>query len=212
VVLFFLPWVGLQCKYPKDVDLKNPNAKLDEKNLAWKTIVSQSGFQAATGEYTIVDEDLRQVEEQAKKMKGQAGVKAGQKEEKPDSALLLWGFLIAAVAGIFIGFLVPSSPAKQGMLTVCCLIALGTVGAQAAIGFPIGKEKNDMKGMGGNNNMGVKQEDFVRTTYKVPFYLTLVLCVGAAVTTLLETSPKPKKKKKRYVEEEEEEELPEEDS
>jgi hypothetical protein len=187
------------------MDFKNPNAKVDTKNMTWRPLLSQTGFQAATGKYSFVDPEMQQLVEKGEKIKGQIGGSKENKEEKLDSALLLWGFVIAILAGTVFGLIMPSSLTKKGILILCCLVALGAVGAQTAIGFPISKQKDDMKGMGGNNNaaqLGLKPEDLMRTSYKIPFYLTFLFCVGAIATTLLEESPMPRKKK-RHIEEDE---------
>jgi hypothetical protein len=206
LILFFLPWVEIQCPMPKDLDFKNPNAKLDTKNFDWTPLVRQSGFQAATGNYSLVDPGLQ-------KMMDQAPTK-DKKDDKTPAAPLLWLFLLAIVSGIVIGFVVPSSPIKKGILIVCCILALGTAGIQAAIGFPItNQSKDQMKNSGGKKNdlqmgMGLGDMEMIKTTLKFPFYLTLLFCIGAVVTSVLESAPKPRKKKRIVEEEEDSDEEP----
>jgi hypothetical protein len=200
IILFFLPWVEIQCPMPKGLDFNNPNAQFDPKNIDWTPMVRQSGFQAATGNYSFVDPNLQKMTEQANTK--------DKKDDKPAAALLLWVFFLAVIAGTSIGFIVPSSSKKKGLLLVCCIVAFGTVGTQAAIGFPISSQtKNEMKRDKGQNNMpmgmGLKEDEMFKTSLKISFYLTLLFCLGATVTTLLESVPKPRKKK-RHTEEEDE--------
>ncbi len=175
---------------PKDLDFKNPNLKIDAKNVEWTPLVRQSGFQAATGDFSLVDPSLQ-------KMREQAGSK-DKNEDKPDVAPLLWGFFLAIFAGSVIGFVVPSSSTKKGLLILCCIVALGAVGTQAVVGFPISRQtKEEMRRDTGKKNdlqLGFGEGEMMRTSLKLPFYVTLLFCVGATVTTLLEPVPRPRKK------------------
>jgi F0F1-type ATP synthase assembly protein I len=181
-------------------DFQNPNfmAKFDPKDVVWTPFIQQSGLQAATGNYSFVDPTLQKLAEQ------QAGQKEKEKD-KPDAAPLLWVFLAALLVGTLIGFFVPSSGQKKGLLIVCCFVALGMAGGQAVIGFPIANQiKEQMKGdKGGKNDFPRDLGDGPKTSLKIPYFLTLLFCVGAIVTTFLEPARKPRRK--RIVEEEDDE-------
>jgi F0F1-type ATP synthase assembly protein I len=210
LILFFLPWVEIQCQMPRDFNFKNPNAKFDPNDLVWTPVIHQSGLQVATGQYSFSDSEMQKeadqhADQKAKQKDQPIGQKAKQKDQ-PDAAPLLWVFLAAVVAGILIGFFVPSSAQKKGLLIVCCLVALGMAGGQAVIGFPITQQiKEQLKvDKDGNNGLQMETREMFKSSLKIPFYLTLLFCAGAIVTTLLEPVHKPRKRQ-RIVEEDDDE-------
>lgn len=208
LVLFFMPWVEVQCPMPKggmnfnlDVAGKAP-PKPAMPEVMWTSFITQSGLQATTGDYSFSDSLMRQM----------AKEKGGQKESIP-AAPILWGYMIAVVVGIGVGLAMPLGGTRKVLLLVCCAGALATAGGQAAIGFPIAKEiEEEMKkdklggpnkglgggglGMGGGDaggfDMGPPKglpglDDLApKTVIKFSFYLALLFAAGALVTTVLE--------------------------
>ena len=211
-VLFFLPWVEVQCGMPNlgklGGNIGDPNAappKITSKDLTYSPLLTQSGFQAAMGEYTMA-ESVRAMMDQGKQMAKQMGgdVKE-EKQEKVRSAPVLWLFPAAAIAGVVLGLVLPSGGARKFILVLCCGLALASVGTQAVIGFPVTEDvKKDPElaggGKGGKNDDlgGLKPDDIIRTVYKFPFYLALLFAVGGLVTALIEPTGSPKAKRSRY--------------
>ena len=204
LILFFLPWIEIQCPMPKDFKNPNPNAnmKFDPKDVDWTPFIRQSGWQAATGNYSLVDPTLQKMMDQ------QADKKEKEKEkDKPDMAPLLLIFLFVVIVGILVGFIFSPSPLKKGVLAGCCLLALATAGAQAAAGFPITKQIKEQsnRDAGKMGNLQLGTGEMLKSSLQISLYLTLLFTVGALVTTVLEPVRKPKKKKRVVIEEEDEE-------
>src|SRR5262245_8634180 len=101
IVLFFLPWIDIQCPVPDFNNLKiggaPPDPKAALKNASYTPLLSQTGLQAATGKYTIEEPLLRQQIEESKRAARNMGVQA-QKEDEIKAAPLLWGYLGAVIA------------------------------------------------------------------------------------------------------------------
>lgn len=201
VVLFFLPWIEIQCGVPDLGNLANPGnignfdnpakaAKPDLKVTSWRPLFTQTGLEAATGEYTIADPDLRAFMDKGKQAARDAGVQPNARakgEDKPKTAPLLWGYLIAAVVGVVLGLILPSGGLRKVLLILCCAIALVAAGGQAAAGFPIEQDIKEQKGKAKGNDFGNPGgEEFIRARYKIPFYLALLFATGALVTALAE--------------------------
>jgi hypothetical protein len=202
--LFFLPWIEIQC--PK-LDLNGLDGKAgggrkpDPRAESYTPFISQSGFQVATGDYTIQDGFTRMMMEQ--------GDKSGappKKEDEIPQAPLLFGFLVAVSFGAVLGFALTPGWARKIVLILCCIGALGVIGGQFAMGFPIekavreGKKKDAARGGGGDfdRKSDVAPEEIFKTVYKWPFYLSLALVLGAAFTALIEPGPpSPKRKRDR---------------
>jgi hypothetical protein len=213
LLLFFLPWVELQCPMPKggmNMQLNEP--KLDSKDVVWTGFIHQSGLQVATGKFSFSDSTMQQM---ADAKGGPKGGKDKDGKDGPDAAPLMWVYLLAVLGAVALGFVLPSGAARKAALAACCGLALVVAGGQAAMGFPIAKAMNDDPKLGGAKGGGkanpMTDEMFgdlkPKVKYKFPFYLSLLLCVGGLVTALIEPGP-PVKPRKRRVEEADDEYLP----
>ena len=203
VILIFLPWIEIQCPMP---DLGNPNVlgpvggdapkKASTKDMKYTSLLTQSGLQIATGEYTMTDPTMRKMMEQAKELGKQAG--GEQKEDKVKKAPLLWLYPIAAIGGIFAGFVMPGGGPRKAMLVICCALALLAVGGQAAMGFPVEKDIKEQQAkdqkQGGGAAVAIEGDVF-KTVYKFPFYLALILAFGGILTAAIEPENFGKKKR-----------------
>ncbi|AWM38597.1 hypothetical protein GobsT_32250 [Gemmata obscuriglobus] len=237
LILFFLPWIELSCTLPPDVAKNAPPGELEKlkKDTGIDPsrpirMYTQSGLQIATGDVSVSPDFEKGVE----RVRGGAGAGPGPKfgpdpSNKADgqTAPLLFLFPVALLAGIVIGFVPWPHLARRLVLVVCCLGAMGIVGAHAAIGFPlekeIAKQKEKMKGGGAFGAApGAKaapgtagEPEVFRVRWQIPLYLTLILLLGAAGTAFLDAGLTAKKKPKRryradeeYEDDEEEEERP----
>ncbi len=105
--------------------------------------------------------------------------------------------LVGGVLGIVLG---PGLP-RRLVVAGCCAGAIGVVGIQAAIGFPIEqqikkeaeKEKEMAKQFGGDAS---KVENPFKIVWKFPLYLTLLLLVGATGTAFVDGGVKKRKPKR----------------
>ena len=197
LVLFFLPWVEIQCPMPKGgagmgmggFEPKPGKAAPDSKDFAWTGFLSQSGLQVATGKYSFVDPSM---EKMAKMEKGDKKSKDGKdgkdgKDEGPDAAPLIWVYFLAVAAAVVVGFVMPAGGKRKVVLAACCGGALLVAAGQAAMGFPISKAmKEDATGKKGNAADDMFGGLAPKTVLKFPFYLSLALCVGGLVTALIE--------------------------
>jgi hypothetical protein len=193
VILFFLPWTEIQCPMPAgglNFDFNAPR-KAGPPEIAWTGFVQQSGFQVATGTYSFVDTTLQRMFEAEK----------GAKKDDIPGAPLLWGYLIAVFVGVGLGFAMAPGKVRKCALVACCILALGSAGGQAAMGFPL-KTKLDEeikkdRGVAGvlgpqrGNAKGNFGDDLEpRSALKIPFFLALLFALGALVTAVLEpTTP-----------------------
>jgi hypothetical protein len=200
LVLFFLPWVEIQCpaidlgdlqfKMPANGDVEKQPAKKPEKYTAFLT---QTGLQAATGKYTFADSSVQQMMDQAKKM----APPGAKKEDEIKAAPLLFLVPIAALAGMVVGLAMPASGAKKGILIVCCALVIATAGGQAAMGFPVEKDiKKQQEEKGKQGAPPGLEGDAFKTVYKVPFFLTLVFALGGLVTAAIEPATSAKKRRR----------------
>ena len=207
LILFFLPWVEIQCPAP---DLKNlggqpgnlndgpPSKKAAPENLVYRPLITQSGLQAATGGYSVADPMMQAMMQEAK----QGGAK-GAKEDEIKAAPLLLIFPVAALLGIAVGFALPGSKAKKAILVLCCLAMLGSAGGQVAMGFPITKDIQEQQKKDGAKGAGGAAvpagEDIIKTVFKIPLFLALFLAAGGLVTALIEpTATAVKRNKPKY--------------
>ncbi len=175
--------------------------KVDGMPTGPQPLLSQSGLQIATGGYTITNPLL------TGEMGGKGGPKAGGAKDKdddgPPGAPLLFLFPVAVLAGIVIGFLPLAGTGRKLMLFACCGVALGVIGVQAGMGFPVKKsfdedKTNSRKGGGGGRPMMEEGMD-LKVVWKVPLYITLFFLVGAAGTAFLGGGkPAPKSGRRRY--------------
>lgn len=211
LLLFFLPWIEIQCPMPDLNKIQaEPGKKAappDPKNMPYIPLISQSGFQAATGAYTFADPMIRQQMEQSKAMGGGLGkggkdAKAGSDKDEPSGAPLLWLYLVAVVAGIAVGFVLQTGKVRKLVLIGCCVLALVAAGGQALIGFPITQKIREQPtgmpgGRGGEGAPKLDPDDVMKTVYKIPFFLALALCVGGIITAAV--TPNSPSKPKRPV-------------
>jgi hypothetical protein len=196
LILFFLPWIEVQCRVP---DLKNTE---DNQTAVWDGISSQSGFQAATGK-------------QALKPAFRAAAKSEEHlkaAEKATPAPILWAYLGAVIAGVVVGLACPPDGLRKAALVSCCVLALASVGSQTTMGFPVEKDwadeikkqeaeqakyqrlADDILELSGEpkqntpqeTRSGTKPTDALRTSYKAPFYLSLLFAIGALLSALFE--------------------------
>jgi hypothetical protein len=213
LIMFFLPWIEIQCPMPDMKAAMDPSKKgpPDLKSMPYVSFVTQSGWQAATGDYTFADPMIQKQMDSAKSMaadlekmgdKSGKSAKVEKKKDGPDGAPLLWVHLLGVIAGIGVGFAMPLGKARKFALIGCCAVALLTTGGQAAMGFPITKKmkedgaKEGMGGMGGMGDMGpgagkgasapkLNPDDVFKTVYKFPFFLSIFLTIGALATAAI---------------------------
>jgi hypothetical protein len=149
------------------------------------------------------------------------GVFAGRKK-KGATAPFLMLYPLAVLGGVIVGFVLGPGSARRITLLSVCLGALVLVGLHAVIGFPVERQikelaENDsgmglggfggMGGFGGGNKFGgdrddkqstPKVEDVFRVTWQIPLYLTLLLLLGAACTSVLDGGPGTKARRNVY--------------
>ncbi len=224
LVLFFLPWIEVQCPSPDFSDPNNmklkpgqPPPRVDPKKVTYRSLLTQSGFQAATGNYTITDPDLEKMRDTSKKMGSDKGSKkgskdSGAKEDEISSAPLLFLYPLAAIAGIVVGLVLPGSGLKKGILIGCCAVALLAAAGQAAVGFPVEnkikepKTQNKKGGPNDDDTIRFTNNDDLKIMFKFPFFLALLFPIGGIVTAALEpteTVTKSGKKKRKYYQDDE---------
>jgi len=228
LVLFFLPWIEVQCPSPDFNDLDNtksikpgqPPPRVDPKKVTYRSMLTQSGFQVAAGNYTISDPDMQKMRDTSKKMgNDKRGKDGGGNEDEISSAPLLFLYPLAVIAGIVVGLVLPGSGLKKGILIGCCAVALLTAAGQAAVGFPVEKKIKEPKNQ--NKKGGPNDEDTIRLAsnedlkivFKFPFYLALILPIGGIVTAALEPTEtatkygqKYGKQKRKYYQDDEDDE------
>jgi hypothetical protein len=218
LVLFFLPWIELSCTPPPEVTSGKAGqeeiAKFKKETGVDPTrpigIVNQTGLQIATGK-SSESSDFKKIMEAMKKEMGGAGgglnVKEDPSKKDLDKAPFLYVYLLALVGGIVLGFVPWASPARKFLVLGLCLLALGVVGIQAAVGFPMEREmKKDVGKLKGGDpfgdpaasgKAGGNQQEVVKVKWKLPLYLTFLLLVGAAGTSMLGAVATPPRRKYR---------------
>ncbi len=238
LILFFLPWIELQCSLPPELLKDAPKSGLESMKKDGVdpskpiSMLTQSGLQIATGGSSPSSDMEKFSKSMAKGMGGEPQAKSSAKKNKDDDvkgAPLMYLFPVALIAGIVLGCLPWQSLARRLILAGCCMGAFGVVGLQALMGFPmekeIAKQKDQMKGMGGMGGLGgappkgktdtkEKEPEIFRVAWKIPLYLTLLLLLGAGATAFIDGgSLGGKKKTKRpvYDDDDDEEEEVEED-
>jgi hypothetical protein len=201
LILFFLPWVEVQCAFPKASASMQSLEKMDPADVVWAGVLQQSGIEITLGQVTYADQTKQASIEKSSK---------AAKESGPGGAHLLWLYLLALLAGIGLGFALPVGKARKPALAGCCALALLVAGGQATMGLPVMKGlEAQAEGMMGSKKDKESLDDIVRLKYKFPFYLSMFLLVGALGTALLEpgaaTGPPPRPKDEEEPEEDEEE-------
>jgi hypothetical protein len=166
LILFFLPWVEVQCSLPSSKIKEMPPQMVEaaKKEMGIDptksiSMFSQSGWQIATGDISP-GSDLKKMMEKDKGKGG--GKKPGggdepgpmggpnlgpdpdamnkQMKDESGSAPLLYLYPVALLGGIVCGLL-PIMPMVRRILTAgCCAAAFGVVALQCLIGFPIENE------------------------------------------------------------------------
>jgi hypothetical protein len=173
LILFFLPWIELQCVVPASELKARPKEQLEKmkKESGWDptkpfSMYSQSGFQIATGGVSMGSDLRRSTEKMTKDLGGlgagakpDASMEAGGKKSEAGSAPLMFLFPLAIIAGIVLGFVLGAGMARRIALLSVCLGAFLLVLLQSLIGFPMERDlkkdaETNMKGMGGMGEMG----------------------------------------------------------
>lgn len=200
LLLFFLPWIEIQCT-PK------PGAKPDPMTGGMPTgpqpLVAQSGLQIATGGYTFSNPML------ADRGKGRPTADGKADEGGPGAAPLLLLFPVAVLLGIVFGFLPMGGVSRKLAVFSCCAVAFGSIGVQAAIGFPLKKSFDEdqakaPQGGGGGEMMMADDSMTIELVWKIPLYATLVFLIGATGTSFLGGAGKPAREpRRRYADEDE---------
>jgi hypothetical protein len=161
-VLFVTPWVEIECVGGKNLQ-PGPFGSL--------TVVEQTGLEAATGDMTIGS-------------RFRAEIAQIPPDKRPEPSLLLWVSLAAAAIGVVVGFAMPVGLARKAILVVCCLLTVGCIGGQAAIGFPVEKM---IPAFEAEAKKREPTAAFVfRTRYTVFFYATVAVAGGALLTALID--------------------------
>jgi hypothetical protein len=186
---FFLPWIDVRCESSKDESYG---------------IVTQSGYQIATGESSEGDAKDKMEE----KMKG-LGIpvkkddlkeKVGEKE-KFKEVPVLWGFVGCVGVGAILCLLLPAGAAWRAGALVAALGAVGVLGYQVSEGFPAAQKiKADAESKAqqkGKPNIAMPlniAEPKVVVVYKPGFYLAWFLAGLPAVLALIDIviAPKPR--------------------
>lgn len=161
-------------------------------------MLTQSGFQIATGKYTFTDPKIQQMMEIEKaKGEGPGSVKIEKKKEV-DRAPLLLAYPLAAIAGIVIGLAMPGSVLKKGLLLGCCLAVLLVTAGQAAMGFPIEnaiRQDRAVDPIDFDEPMALPQarvdaKPDLKIKMQIAFFFVLLFASGSIITAALEpTSP-----------------------
>jgi hypothetical protein len=237
LILFFLPWIELSCQFPPELVKDAPKEELEQMKKEFGVdptrpigLVTQSGLQIASGDASVSSDFEKLSEKKGGAVKNARPFDPKREKKDGETAPLLYLFPVAVVAGIVLGFVPWPGVARKAVLAGCCLLALGVVGIQAAIGFPLDKEiakqKDQLKGFGGGGGIGFgapgakaapggKDADIFRVRWKLPLYLTLLLLLGAAGTAFLgpnaPTGRKPKRRPVRDYDDDDEDEEDEED-
>ena len=134
LILFFLPWIEVQCVVPA-AQLKDiPKDKLEstKKEMGWDpskpfSMYSQSGFQIATGDASPGSDLRRYTDKMTKELGGAAGkmdlgsdTTTGKKKES-GTAPLLFLYPLAVIAGIVLGFVLGAGMLRRITLLCVCL-------------------------------------------------------------------------------------------
>jgi hypothetical protein len=153
LILFFLPWIDVQCVIPKDQlkDIPKEEIEKSKKEIGWDpttpfSMVTQSGLQIATGESSPGSDMQRVLDKMNKELGGKVAPKekfdwdtdpaTGKKTEKKGAPML---FVYAALllAGIVIGFIPWAGWVRRIVLASVVGGAFMMLGLQALLGFPV---------------------------------------------------------------------------
>src|SRR5262245_8041798 len=216
VILFFLPWIEIQCVAPKEVvkDIPKESLEKSRQELGWDpsvpfSFLTQSGFEIAIGGASPGSDTKRLMSKMEKEFGAKAGSNNSRNNNKPfefdtdesgkkkerATAPLLFAYFGMVLVGIAVGLLPFGGIVRRLVVLLICLTALGILGAQIAMGFPIEQEiKKEMKnaqGLGGFGQVNpppggtapqkpeVKLDDMIRVKWQIPLYATLGLLVSS---------------------------------
>lgn len=157
-VLFFLPWVELQCVPPPDNKaMSKDEAESMKKEIGFDTskpfsIYSQSGLQIATGNVSLTS-DGKKLSDAMKKGVGEGADldpnsptakknREKNKDKGDGTAPLLFLYPVALWVGIIAAAIPIPGMIRRILEAVCCLGAFSILGLQVAVGFPL---ENDAK-------------------------------------------------------------------
>ncbi|AMV28842.1 hypothetical protein VT84_30895 [Gemmata sp. SH-PL17] len=212
LILFFLPWVEVQCVMPKDglggfdadpMPGMKAGAGKAISSAGPRPFITQSGLQIATGGHSFASPELKMLMDEAEKSGKKMGAPPGKGNEKDElgKGVILFLFPILILVGGVLGIVLGPGLPRRLVVAGCCAGAIGVVGIQAAIGFPIEqqikkeaeKEKEMAKQFGGDAS---KVENPFKIVWKFPLYLTLLLLVGATGTAFVDGGVKKRKPKR----------------
>jgi hypothetical protein len=233
-VLFVLPWIEIQV-VPPPSEVKNmPKERVEmvKKEIGIDPtkpigIIAQSGFQIANGTASL-GSDMKRVMDKMQEKLGtkmekspEAELNEGLKKEEGVSAPLLFLYPVVILGGIVLGCIPWAGIVRKILVASCCAAAIGIIGLQAVIGFPLEtkiKEKSKdsrgggmfafpgMGGMGGGGGKAdSKEADPFRVAWNIPLYLAFLLLLSAAGTAFLGPAGAPTKYKKRRYDDDDEE-------
>jgi hypothetical protein len=239
LVLFFLSWIDIQI-VPPPSEVKNmPKEQVEMMKKEFGLdptkpigVISQSGFQVANGTASL-GSDMKRVMDKMDKVREKAG--APKSEKSPEAELnaelkkeagvtapLLFLFPVVLLAGVVLGCIPWAGIIRKVLVASCCAAAIGIIGLQAVIGFPLeNKIKEEAKGsgkggafklpgVGGAGARGGKSDpkdpDPFRVAWNAPLYLTILLLLSAAGAAFLGPGGAPaKSRRRRYGDDEDDE-------
>lgn len=205
LILFFIGWVELKINPPESAKKMSKEEIAKTKELLGidptksMSMVSQSGFQIASGKASL-GSDLRRLEEKRNEKRkttsradrsGQDELDEELKRESDFTAPLLYLYMVAVIAAVVLGFIPWPSMTRKIIIAGVCGLALAVVGLQAVMGFPIdkkiqkeAKKKDEASGMFDMGDRG-KDTERVRVAWQIPLYLTFLLLMGATGTAFI---------------------------
>ena len=194
-LLFFLPWTDLSCN--------GPTGRMQ--------IVTQSGLQSAIGEASEGGGIARQREEQERMTGKKANNKldlgelrreqiqkvgAGNKDDGPEKAPMLWLYLVVLLAGSIVPAILAANRLRGGLVLGFAGFAVLLLLIQLLIGFPLASTaaefNTDTKKVGnvgknigmGEANMFGKME--MKCSYLPSFWITFLMLIGSGALGLVQ--------------------------
>jgi hypothetical protein len=199
LLLFPLPWIDFQCE-------RNPQNRAGRPMLAsgappavqrtwqwlvdhfgparpgWETMISQSGLEAALGKYSG---DARKISTRF------ADDFDARLTSSPLMILLPTFLLVGAVAGFF----VRPGVAQRLLMTICALAALGLLGAQIIVGFPM--EQTILEMLHSETARRSSPQSSAGFHFKYTFWFGLALC-GVLASAIMSVAQVWARAKTRY--------------
>jgi hypothetical protein len=206
-ILFFLPWTDISCNGPRGKE----------------QLVTQSGFQSATGTYTEGEFVSRMANRNAPVPNGEVNKKQAGKPKADDpmivneakkkekfSAPLLGLYALWLLIGVIAPFAIASDWSRGWIVLLAALLALFVLGAQAIVGFPLEnltKEMNDKMdadrrqrgGRGAEENMGAELAAAlvaIKFSYLPAFWASIGLVFASAVIGVVEVTRAPQTRRR----------------